>query len=153
MHTLESLLPAYPFQQGLKPEHLHLMAGCASNVVFKPGEMIVREGEVADRFYGIRHGKALIEVFVPGRGAVQIQTIDEGEMVGFSWLVPPHIIRYDVRALVLTRATSFDAECLRRKCEEDTTLGYELMKRVCETMAQRLEATRLQIVDIYGHRS
>lgn len=152
MQTIESLLPAYPFLHGLSEEHLQLMAGCATNVVFKPGEMIVREGDVANHFFGIRHGKALLEVFVPGRGAVQIQTIDEGEMVGFSWLVPPHVIRYDVRALVLTRATAFDAECLRRKCEDDKSLGYELMKRVCEVMAQRLEATRLQIVDIYGHR-
>jgi len=82
-----------------------------------------------------------------------IQTVGENEIVGASWLVSPYRWGFDAKALELTRAISLDAACLRGKCEEDHDLGYEMMKRFMPILIQRLQATRLQILDVYGTRS
>lgn len=153
MQTLESILAEHPFLKGLDPHHLQLIAGCASNVRFDAGRLIFREGEEADQFYIIRRGKVALEVFVPGRGSITIQTIGEGDVLGWSWLFPPYHWHFDARALELTRAIAFDGKCLRTKCEDDHDLGYELVKRFTHIVMQRLQATRLQLLDVYGVHS
>ncbi|MBX3277310.1 MAG: cyclic nucleotide-binding domain-containing protein [Acidobacteria bacterium] len=153
VQSLEPILAEHPFCEGLDPQDVRVLSGCASNLVFRPGEMICREGEHADRFYLIREGRIAIEVYTPERGQVMIQTAGAGEMVGWSWLVPPHRWRFDVRALDTTRALALDAECLRGKCEIDPRLGYELLKRTAAVFAERLLATRLQLLDVYGDNS
>jgi hypothetical protein len=91
-----------------------------------------------------------VETFAPGRGPIIIQTLGEGEVLGWSWLIAPYRWRFDGRAVELTRAIALDGECLRGKCEEDHNFGYKLMKRFAHVMEQRLQATRLQLLDVYG---
>ena len=150
METLERVLTEHPFFKGLDTRHIKLLVGCASNVVFKAGEYLFREGEEANAFYFIRHGKIIIETFIPQKGPIAIQTREQGEVTGWSWLVPPYRWHFDARAFELTRAISLDGKCLREKCENDHDLGYELMKRFALMIADRLEATRLQLMDVYG---
>jgi CRP-like cAMP-binding protein len=128
------------------------LAGCATNVRFNPNEFIFREGEAADKFYLIRHGKVSLGVYTPGHGSMTIQTVNEGDVLGWSWLFEPYQWHFDARALVLTRAVSFDGECMRTKCEADHDLGYELMKRFGQIIIQRLQAARLQNLDMYSVR-
>ena len=151
MENLERILTEHPFLAGIDSEYIKLLVGCASNVVFRPGEFIFREGDEANAFYFIRHGKVVVETFVPQKGPVVIQTREEGEILGWSWLVPPYRWHFDARAFELTRAIALDGKCLRDKCESDHGLGYELMKRFTLIIAERLEATRLQLLDIYGN--
>ena len=92
-----------------------------------------------------------VEVFVPNKGPVTIETIEGGEMLGWSWLFPPYKARFDARALNAVRALSLDGACLRTKCEKDPTLGYELTKRFTRLVVSRLEATRMQLLDLYGN--
>ena len=153
METLEPLLAGHPFLKGLEPAHLKLIVGCASNVVFNAGQFLFREGEEANNFYIIRQGKVIIETFVPTHGAIAINTRTDGEILGWSWLVPPYRWHFDARALELTRAISLDGKCLRQKCEDDHDLGFEIMKRFNLIIASRLEATRLQLLDVYGNKS
>ena len=150
MYTMESIITEHPFFQGLAPEHLILIAGCARNVRFNAGEAIFREGDVADQFYLIRHGMAALEILMPGRGPVTLQTIHENDVLGWSWLVEPYRWHYHARALELTSAISFDGICLRGKCEEDHDLGYELMKRFATIITERLQATRIHMLDVYA---
>jgi CRP-like cAMP-binding protein len=119
-------------------------------VRFDAGEVIFREGEEANKFYLIRQGKVAVEMFAPSRGPIILQTLGEGEVLGWSWLVAPYRWRFDGRAVELTRAIALDGECLRGKCEEDHNLGYELMKRVSLVMEKLVQATRLQLADVYG---
>lgn len=150
MHTLEPLLGEHSFFKGLAPRYLELIAGCASNVRFEAGQYIFHEGEAANEFYVIRHGRVALEIFAPGRGAHAIQTLGAGELLGWSWLIPPYQWHFDARAVELTRALALDGECLRTKCEQDHDLGYEFMKRFAHIMLDRLQATRLQLLDLYG---
>ncbi|MCK4372935.1 MAG: cyclic nucleotide-binding domain-containing protein [candidate division Zixibacteria bacterium] len=151
MRDLEQTLREHPFLEGLDAEHIKLLVGCASNVVFKSGEFIIREGEEADAFYFIRHGRVLIETHVPQKGPIIIRSREAGEILGWSWLVPPYRWHFDARAAELTRAIALDGKCLREKCEQDHDLGYEVMRRFVVIIAQQLEATRLQLLDVYGN--
>jgi len=150
IETLERVLSEHAFFCDLPARDLHTLAGCASNVHFHAHEAIFREGTQAERFYLIRSGKVAIEVFAPGQGALTIQTLGAGEVLGWSWLFPPYRWNFDARAVEETRAFALDGQCLRAKCEVDHDLGYELMKRFSQVMIERLRATRLQLLDIYG---
>lgn len=148
--TLEPVLAKHPFFQNLEPRHLQLLVGCASNVRFEADRMICREGKAADHFYLLRRGKVAIEIYAPPRGALTIETVGEGEIVGWSWLIPPHRWHFGVRAVEPVVALQLDGKCLREKMEQDHDLGYALLKRFADVMVKRLEATRLQLLDIYG---
>jgi len=150
MEGLERIIREHPFFAGLGEGFCTLVCGCAKNVRFEAGQYLFREGDPADQLYLIRHGRVALEVMAPGRGALTIQTLAEGEIVGVSWLFPPYHWTSDARAVTLVRAIAMDAACLRQKCEADHDLGYELMKRLVPVLVQRLQATRLQILDVYG---
>ena len=147
---LDELLAEVPLFAGLGAERLELLAGCASNVGFAAGEAISRAGEPADTFYVIRRGTVAIELYAPARGALTVETLEAGEVVGWSWLFPPYRWNFDARALSAVRATAFDGACLRGKCEHDPALGYELMKRFAQVFVERLQWTRLRLLDVYG---
>jgi len=149
METLEPILKEHPFLKDLVPAHLKLLTSCAKNVTFDAGEFILREGVEANEFYIIRQGKVALEIYSPNQGAIRIDTIDDGEVLGWSWLIPPHHWRFDARALTFTRAIALDGKCMRQKCEHDHHLGFELLKRFANIMEQRLQATRLQLLDLY----
>lgn len=152
METLEPILAEHPFFKGLDRHYIELIVGCSSNVRFDAGKSVFRAGEEANEFYLVRHGKVALEVYVPGQGPITIETVGEGEILGWSWLIPPYHWRFDARAVDLTRAIALDGKCLRNKCEKDHDLGYELLKRFADIIVQRLEATRLQLLDVYNAR-
>jgi CRP/FNR family cyclic AMP-dependent transcriptional regulator len=153
METLEPILAKHPFLKGLKPEHLKILVGCASNVRFNAGQFLFHEGEEANEFYMIREGKVAVQIQGAERGPITVQTIGEGEVLGWSWLIPPYRWRFDVKALELTRAIALDGKCLRTKSEEDHDLGYQLLRRFAGIIVERLEAARLQLLDVYKARS
>jgi len=153
METLQRILADHPFARGLSDKHLELLTGCASNVRFEAGQEVFREGEEANEFYLIREGKMSVELFAPERGSVNILTLGEGDVLGWSWLVPPYRWRFDARAIEPTRAIALDGKCLREKAERDSELGYELLKRMAHIMEERLHATRLQLLNVYEAHS
>ena len=150
METIEMLLHEVPLFAGLEPTQLELIAGCGSNVHFDADQSLFREGDAADTFYVIRHGSVALETFVPSRGGVTIETLEAGEVLGWSWLFEPYRWHFDARTLTPVRATAFDAACLRGKCDADPRLGYELMSRFAGVLIERLQWTRLRLLDIYG---
>ena len=149
METLERILIEHPFFEGMKREHLELLVGCASNIRFDAGQFILREGDEANHFYLIRHGQVALETFAPERGPITIGTLGEGDVLGWSWIVPPNRWTLDARAIQLTRAIAMDGKCLREKSESDHDLGYALLKRFTQVMVNRLFATRLQLLNVY----
>ncbi len=148
--TLEPLLRRHEFFAGLDPRYLTLLAGCAANVVFPDGAFLFREGTTAENFFLVTDGTVALEIAAPGR-VVTVQTLGAGEPAGFSWLIGPHRWQFDGRAIGRVRAIEMDGACLRAKCESDPRLGFDLMRRFAGLATRRLQATRLQILDVYGH--
>jgi CRP/FNR family transcriptional regulator, cyclic AMP receptor protein len=116
-----------------------------------PGERLCREGDSADRFFLIERGVVALEIAVPGRDAILIETLHDGDLLGWSWLFEPHRWQFDARAVEPTDLLVFDGACVRERCEADPALGYAFMQRFAAVMVERLQATRLQLLDVYGH--
>ncbi|HVW46418.1 MAG TPA: cyclic nucleotide-binding domain-containing protein [Solirubrobacterales bacterium] len=151
MQGLEELIAAAPVFAGLAPDQLELVAGCGANRRAEAGEVLFREGDPADLFFLIRAGTIALEVHSPGRGALVIDTLHDGDLVGWSWLFPPYRWRVDGRAVGPAALIAFDGLCLRGKCEADHELGYQLMRRFAAGAIERLQATRFQLLDVYAN--
>ncbi|HZE05126.1 MAG TPA: cyclic nucleotide-binding domain-containing protein [Solirubrobacteraceae bacterium] len=151
MRGLEQLIAEAPLFAGLPPADLELIAGCGRNQHAQAGTLLFREGEPAATFYLIRRGTVALEITAPGRSPLVIQTLHEHEVVGWSWLFAPYRWQMDARAITECGLVMFDGACLRGKCETDHELGYELMRRFAANLVDRLQATRLQLLDVYGH--
>jgi CRP-like cAMP-binding protein len=150
METLEPVLAAHPFLQGLDLRHLKIIGECASRVNFNAGEFLCREQDEAAKFFLINHGQVAVEIYRHRRGPVTIQTLGEGEALGWLWFEKPYHWHFDARAVQLTRALALDVKCLKQKCEQDHELGYALMKRYAHMLAVQFRVITLQLVDMYG---
>ena len=153
IQSLESGYKRHPFFAELPEKHLEFIAGCGKNVAFPELYTIFQEGDPANEFYFLREGLVSVELVVPNRGATTIQTVGQGEILGWSWVSPPYRWHFTARTLQRTRALVFDAKCLRDKCDKDHDLGYELLSRFMTIVSERLDATRLQLLDIYGRHN
>ena len=152
METLERVIHEHPFFEGLDEKYMELLTGCAANRKFEPGTYIFREGGEANEFYLLRSGKVAIEMATPNHHSLLIGTYGEGDVLGWSWLLEPYIWRFQAHVIEPVRAFALDGKCLRKKCEENHDLGYELLKRFAKIIDQRLEATRFQLLDVYAVR-
>src|SRR6266699_1606671 len=153
MHTLKEIMAEQPFFAGLDQRWLQTLTDHAANAFYETNTYIFKEGDQAGNFYILREGRIALETFVAGRGDIVIETIEAGEVLGWSWLFPPYRWHFSARVVEPTRAIALDGACLRSKGEEDHELGYQLVKRVAQIMMQRLQATRLQLLDVYHGRA
>lgn len=153
MEKIETLLNEQPFLKGLTKEQYAALAKFSEAVQFEDGKYIYREGEEATSFFLIRNGRVSIEIFAAQRGVLTIQTANAGDVLGWSWLVPPHNWRFSGRAIDLVQAIRVDGKKLLKLCQKDHELGYQILSRLFQVVTQRLEATRLQLLDLYGNHS
>jgi CRP-like cAMP-binding protein len=144
------MIAEHPFFHGMDPKFLELAGHRATERRFETGELLVEEGGEANAFHLLEHGKVALEVTAPDRPRRTIQTIGRGEVLGWSWLVPPYRWAFDARALKPTHSVVLDAEVLRRTLASHPETGYKFLMRLLPVIAQRLENTHLQLLDIHG---
>lgn len=147
---LTESLHEHPFLSNMSDELVETLTSCASNVVFGEGKYLFHEGEDAKTFYLLRGGRVVLEVGGGERGQIRIQTVGAGEVLGWSWLISPYKWHFDAYAVEQVHAFAIDATCLIKKCETDYRFGYEMLRRFSEVLERRLQATRLQLLDVYG---
>jgi CRP-like cAMP-binding protein len=150
MNTLESIIATHAFTRGINPRFLHLLNECASLERFSPEQDIFRESFEAERFYLIHSGRVALQTFVPGTGSTTIQTIGPGETLGWSWLFPPYRWHFSAVAVEPVEAAGLCARTLRDRMQENHEFGYEIAMRVGHLMLERLQATRLRLLQMYG---
>ncbi len=151
--ALVGSLTQHPFFRGMTMADLQLIAACGARKSFAAGDYLGREGHSADHFYLILRGQVSIEIYFPERGALRLQTLSDGDIAGWSWLFPPYRWRFDLRAQTSVDTIALDGCRLRAECDRDPRLGYDLMQRFAAIMTDRLQATRLQLVDLYSHHA
>ena len=144
-------LGRHPFLCGLTRDQLALLNDCALPAQFKAGQIIFREGEKAKLFYLIEKGKVVLESKAEFGEPVVIDTIGAGDLLGWSWMFPPHTWHFTARAVEPTKAIFFYGTILRQYCERDHSLGYELLKRMTAVMNRRMQAARTKMLAIH-HR-
>jgi len=148
METLRPLLLGHPFFQGMKPEHLDVLVGCALNVRFSQGSLIFRAGEQGDYFYVLRQGRVQLEMPRPRHEPIRIVELSDGEVFGWSWLVPPYVWRFDARAKEPTRAVQLNGRCLREKWDKQHDLGFELLRRFADLSSHRIESVNRALLNL-----
>ncbi len=151
LRDLGATLASHPFFEQFEPQHVDFLVSCSANRVFQTDEFLFREGATADAFYLVREGKVAIETVSPSAGPLTLATVGRGDVLGWSWIVPPFVHRSDCRALERTRTVAIDAACLRDKLESDHELGYRVLTKVVEIMARRISSARIQLLDLYGN--
>jgi len=147
------LLAVHPFVVGMEESQVRCIAECLTTVTqFATDQAIFHSGGVARVLYLIRNGDVALEVAAPGAGTRIVATLHAGDALGWSWMFPPYRWAFDARALAPTEAIVIDGEKLRQCAAADHELGYQVVWRVAREMADRLQATRLQLLDVYGER-
>lgn len=150
MKPIETLILEHPFLKDLSLQHLVILMECAKLADFTEDQLIISEGDSANRFFLILDGEVVLESHVRNSGVVQIQTVGAGDVLGWSWLFPPYHWHFDARALKATKAIFFYGTHLRERCEQDHDLGYQLMKRTAEVVIKRLQSTRRKLLEEVG---
>jgi CRP-like cAMP-binding protein len=150
MENIGRTIAAHPFFEGIDQALLSTLSDFASYVKFEPGTYIFKEGDPADAFYLICDGRVALEIFAPERKPITIDTLERGDTLGWSWLLSPFIRKFSAHARTRVHAVALNAKSLRTKCEEDHNLGYEVLTRLAHMIELRLEATRFQLLDVYG---
>ena len=147
--SMEAVLAQHPLLEGWL-EGVKTVTGCARIVAFDAGKLLLTEGEGADTLYLVRRGTVSIEIHAPGTGPLVIDRIGPGGVVGWSWLFPPYRWHFDARAVGPVGTIAVDGVCLRNKAEKEPAFGYELMRRLSAVLLERLQATRVRLLDLYG---
>lgn len=145
MSTINQRIAAHAFFASLPPEKVAAVVNGATEKVFQAGEIIFREGEPANRFYLIENGGVTLEAHEPAGSTIPIQSLLAGDVLGWSWFVPPFVWHLQARALEPITMLVLDAARLLVAAEEDHAFGYLLMKRVAQVIMSRLKATRGQL--------
>jgi CRP-like cAMP-binding protein len=152
--TLEEMLSSHPFVAGLDGKFLNLLASCASLRRFSSRQHIFEEGGEADHFYLILVGKVILETVVPNRGTLSIQTLGAGDALGWSWLFAPYRWRFTAVTSAPTEVISFGAGFLRERASNDVEFANELLRRIAQTLVQRLAASQNKLNELCsGERS
>lgn len=146
--SMATRVALHPFLVGMNHTQLTLLTDCAIPAYFRPGQIILREGEMANRFYLIETGKVVLESGGDFGRPVVVETIGAGDLLGWSWMFPPYVWHFTARAVEPTEAIFFYGTILREYCSRDPSLGYELFKRLAPVMIKRMQAARKKMVAI-----
>jgi CRP-like cAMP-binding protein len=147
---VHQVLRGLSFTRGLPPADLDRLAELAQPVAWQVGQVIFREGDRDDRLYLVLQGQVALEITVPPRGRVRILTVNPGEVFGWSSVYYQKPKTAAARAIEPTRALALDATRLRELSDADPQFGYWLARRLLELVSERLQATRLQLLDVFG---
>ena len=148
--SASSRLLHHPLFAGLPLATVERISVDAHNVAFEPGLVILSEGGPAETLYLLQHGKVALSAHAPGRGHLLVQTLGPGEVLGLSWLFPPFLWRFDAHAVEFVEALAVDGVRLRARIDEDPVLGYQVIKRIAPLVLERLQQTRVQLLDLYS---
>ena len=148
--TLLEVLHRIRFLDGIAEEDLHRIASVARLQSYRTGTVLFREGDRITQIFLISQGNVALEVGVPGYGARRIHTVGAGELLGWSPVLDQGPMTATGRALAPTDVVAIDAFQVLALCHQDPNFGFAFMRRTARALAQRLNATRLQLLDVYG---
>ena len=147
--SLESLKNNARLLQGLSDEGMEFLESLAIEMEFPTGAIIFEEDDPADTLYLIADGKAGLEVALHNRPAQLLETIGPGELLGVSWIVPPHNWNFRARSLANIKAVAFGAAAVRERCETDHDLALHVYQTVAIEAVRRLHAARIRLLDVF----
>lgn len=147
--TILAMLRKHPFVSGFEPQHVDKLATVAKDTRFERDQIIFREGDDCHEFYLIVTGLVALEIEAPGH-VFRIQTLFAGDEFGWSAVLMGRGKHFQARTLDRVEALAIDGEGLLAVCKEDPAFGFVFMQRLLGVVSERLQATRLQLLDMYS---
>ncbi|MFD9093260.1 cyclic nucleotide-binding domain-containing protein [Streptomyces collinus] len=144
------MISATTMSTAMEPVHRDRLMRLARQVSFDAGARLFEEGGHADRFWIVRTGTVALDLHVPGRRPAVVESLGQGEMVGWSWHFPPYLWHLGAEAMTPVRAWEFEAEPVRAMCAADPVFGRAVAEWVERVVSQRLHATRVRLLDLYA---
>lgn len=148
--TIDDTLRTSSFTAGLGRSEHRRLAALATRRTFAPGEVVLREGDETPFLGIVASGRLGLRLLVPDRGPITILTVEPGDVFGWSAVVPPYRSSSTAVAVEPTEAICFEAAVLRDALERDDDLAAAIHPRLLKLVARRLDATRLQLLDLFG---
>jgi len=145
--SIEEFLSAHAFFSKMDASFLKFLADSVTELQVKQGGVLFKHGNRADKFYLLRNGQVSIQVPAVMGPTLEIQTLGENQILGWSWLIPPYRWSFQARALEDSDLLEFDGSAILARCEEDPKFGYDLFKRFAALMSERLDAARQKMMD------
>jgi CRP-like cAMP-binding protein len=142
-------LKAHPFTQGLSPDHLQILLACTAASHFQPGQFVIREGAEADALFLIESGRIALEVHDPRKGAIQLEHLCPGDILGLSWLHPPARWEMDGRVMAPADVLIVSGPALLQAMDADPVFGCTINSRILAVVLDRLQRVRRQRLDVY----
>jgi CRP/FNR family cyclic AMP-dependent transcriptional regulator len=146
MEILKEIVNTHPFLQGLTREELDVVLSGAVVAKFESGEVIFREGDYADKFFLIHEGEVAVECHARDHD-VLVETLQSGEVLGWSWMFAPFSWHFQARAVERTVALQLNGAHLLIASEQDDRFGHKLMKRIAQILIHRLQMTRKRLIE------
>lgn len=136
--------------EGIPGEHLQRLAEISQLAEFPANSEVFREQEPAKSVYIVLDGRVSLSTCAEHVGCRQLTIASRGELVGWSPLVGRQWLSDTARTLTATRAVTFDGARALALCSEDPKFGFAFMLAVAQTLADRLGATRRQLMEMSG---
>jgi len=149
IETTFDLLRPHPFLDGMSDKHVERLARWGHGAILHGGARVFDEGGRADRFWLIIEGRVRLDTHLPGRGDVTVETLGPGSVLGWSWLFEPYRWHFAATADELTHCVVMDGPGVRELCDSDPALGLDLHRRFMRVVVDRLQQTRLRLLDAY----
>ncbi len=145
--SIEKYLSTHEFFSGLDDDSIQFLAGCAREKRVEKGDVLFRQGDSADKFYLLRNGEVSVHVPALVGPVLEIQSLGQDQVLGWSWLIQPYRWSFQARVMQDTDIIEFDGNAIRAQCESDPRFGYALFKRFAALMSERLAAARQTMMD------
>jgi CRP/FNR family transcriptional regulator, cyclic AMP receptor protein len=145
-----SVLADHAFLRGMPPGDVALLAGAAVAVAVPAGHRLFDEGTAAENCWLLTAGQVALDLHMPGRPNLIVETLGSGDVIGFSWLSPPHQWQFGAQVLESATAVELDGPAVQALCDGHPGLGYQLAMRMLAAAVRRLQATRIRLLDLYA---
>jgi CRP/FNR family transcriptional regulator, cyclic AMP receptor protein len=147
--TVLEAVKKHPFTEGISPEHCATLASLARHVSFDQDEVIFAEGDPKHEFFLLLNGRVALEMAVQDK-TLRVHVVEGGDELGWSAVLMGGGKRFQARALEPVDALAFDGYTLLEICRKDNAFGYKIMHRMLATVSERLQAARMQVLDMYS---
>ena len=137
------------FCKGLSMEYLRRLSAAGEVKAYQPRDRLFFEGQSSREVYLLTDGEVVLETSLPGQDAMRLQTVGPGELLGWSPVLGLGVMTATARAATPCHVLALNADRILSLAEEDPKFVLEFMRRVAITLARRLNATRLQLVEAY----
>ena len=150
--SLASALAAAWLTTDLSPELRSDLAAIGRVETVSANVALTREGELTEDCAIVLQGRVALRMRVPERGMATILTVEPGDIVGWSAIVPPYRATSTAVTLTPTEMALFNGGRLRDLLDGSPDLAASFYPLVLRAVARRLEGTRLQLLDLFTER-